>query len=205
MDSNEELLLRILDASLTVLYKASNYGVPVYARKLARTSLLIEGPLGKTVAKPAILKDINNNQLVSFGLADVKNREPVSLGIINTTDNTLRTIFIENVATLMSISGIIPWQRADVWLHRLENSGKLVEIAGDQCCMVLGIPGRRCIAIRHNILNGIVAWYNGDIGVLEINAKWIAKWKKLNPKKLEEEILNWLNTELPKLAVAKTT
>ncbi len=198
MHNDETILQVILSASLEVLERAAEHGVPVYARRLAKSSLIVEGPLGKAVAKPALLKPVGEKATPSFGLMDVKTRETIPLGLLDGDRQKVVETLLVNVPTLMSILGILPWQRADVWRYRLENHDKLTLLVEDNCCRVLGLAGRRCLAFYHNKLSGIVAWYNGDIGVFEITGNWLAKWRSWD-RDIEKEMMVWLNNALPKL------
>lgn len=157
LEDKEELLKLILSTSLEILKEAAEQGVPVYARRLAKTSVIVEGPLGKAVAKPAILKPVGSNDKPSFGLVDVRTREATPLGVIDDEIPTVIETWTTNVPTLMSILGVLPWQRADVWRYRLENMDKLEKLVEDDCYKVLGLAGRRCLALYHKGLKGIVA------------------------------------------------
>ena len=201
MQDKEELLNLILSTSLEILREAAEQGVPVYARRLAKTSVIVEGPLGKAVAKPSILKPVGSNDKQSFGLVDVKTREAIPLGVIDEENHRVIEAWIINVPTLMSILGVLPWQRADVWRYRLENMDKLEKLVEDDCCTVLGLPGRRCLALYHKGLKGIVAWYNGDVGVFEVTGNWLAKWRETG-EDIERRVMDWVNNNLPRLVNA---
>ncbi|NOZ30925.1 MAG: hypothetical protein GXO68_03130, partial [Crenarchaeota archaeon] len=131
MHNDETILQVILSASLQVLETAAEHGVPVYARRLAKSSLIVEGPLGKAVAKPALLKPVGDRATPSFGLMDVKTRETIPLGLLDGDRQKVEETWLVNVPTLMSILGILPWQRADVWRYRLENQDRLTLLVED--------------------------------------------------------------------------
>lgn len=198
---DEELLNQVLSSSLEVIEEAAEQGVPVYARRLARTSIIVEGPLGKAVAKPAILKPVKDGENPGFGLIDVKTKEAIPFGILDKATGRVLEVWLENVATLMSILGILPWQRADVWRYRLENRHRLEKLVEDECCIVLGLAGRKCLAIHHKGLGGIVAWYNGDIGVFEVTGGWLVKWRRID-EDIEDKVMDWINNTLPRLVNA---